>query len=554
MTLIALMMLAADPMAELPEVVLLDFTASYCGPCKEMVPTIQAMEKAGFPIRKVDITAHPTISRQFQVEKIPTFILLVNGQEKDRLVGRRSEDELRSMMIEARDELREQRKVAREANAPKPDVRVASAKDQPGGLGGLFDRIRKGLGGRRQNQGFQHPTYTVRGQSPEPPAGETAGDIAMAATVRVRVTKPGNKEDVGTGSVVHSTVETSTILTCAHLFHDFVQGSTVEIEVFRDDKTLKYPARVLGANEKSDLAILQIQNNTLLPTVEIASLDVSVASGDSAFSIGCSSGELPTALSIEVVDIDRYIGPSNIVCTVDPAVGRSGGGLFNSNGQLIGVCSCADRDQHEGLYMARQPIVELFKNTKLTHLLTRSDDSVSPPEFAGTDKSDENSFDEMFAGVDVESGMDNDSELTSLLKDLEESPALSSEERNELTQVASRDQAGSMSTSAVEITVIVDSGDSSQPKDMIVIQRPSPWLLELLTGSSSGTQQLTAARKADLSGTSAPQLPRTGKRTSEVVSQRRVTKPTVRRPENLNPTRRRRRSGAVQTRTAASAL
>jgi hypothetical protein len=551
MTLIALMMLAADPMAELPEVVLLDFTASYCGPCKEMVPTIQAMEKAGFPIRKVDITAHPNISRQFQVEKIPTFIVLVNGQEKNRLVGRRSGDELQNMMIEARDELREQRRPPQEANAPKPDVRVASAKEQPGGLGGLFDRIRKGLGGRRQNEGFQYPTYTVRGQSPEPQPREAAGDIAMAATVRVRVTKPGNKEDVGTGSVVHSTAATSTILTCAHLFHDSVRGSTVEIEVFRDGKTLKYPARVLGANEKSDLAILQIQNNTLLPTVEIASLDTSVASGDSAFSIGCSNGELPTPLSIEVVDIDRYKGPSNIVCTVDPAVGRSGGGLFNSNGQLIGVCSCADRDQHEGLYMARQPIVELFKNAKLTHLLTRTDDSASPPEFAGTDKADGNSFDEMFADVEAEPDMDNDSEMTSLLRDLEESPVAQSEERDALTRVASRDQAASMNSSPVEITVIVDSGNSSQPKDMIVIQRPSPWLLELLTGESSGTQQLTAARKVKLTRTSAPQLPRASKRNSAAASERRVTEPSVGRSRNSSG---RRRFSAVRTRTAGSSL
>jgi hypothetical protein len=549
MTLIALLMLAADPMAELPEVVLLDFTASYCGPCKEMVPTIQSMEKAGFPIRKVDITTHPTISRQFQVEKIPTFILLVNGQEKNRLVGRRSEDELRSMVIEARDELLEQRKATREANAPKPDVRVASAKDQPGGLGGLFDRIRKGFGGRRQNQRFQYPTY--RGQSPEPPSGGAAGDVAMAATVRVRVTKPGNKEDVGTGSVIHSTVETSTILTCAHLLHDFVRGSTVEIEVFRDGKTLKYPARVLGANEKSDLAILQIQNNTLLQTVEIASLDVPVASGDSAFSIGCSNGELPTPLSIEIVDMDRYIGPSNIVCTVDPAVGRSGGGLFNSNGQLIGVCSCADRDQHEGLYMARQPIVELFNKAKLTHLLTRSDDSVSSPEFAATDRSDDTSFDEMFADVEVESGMDNDFEITSSLRNLEKSPAAPSGARDELTQVIFRDQASSMSSSPVEITVIVDSGDSSQPKDMIVIQRPSPWLLELLTGNSSGTQQLTAVRKAELSRTSAPQLPRASKRSSADVSQRRLTRPSVRRQENPSGGR---RYGTVRRRSAAFSL
>ena len=263
------MMLAADPLAAnplaepLPEVVLLDFTASYCGPCQEMVPAIQSMEKDGFPIRKVDTTRNPSIVKQFDVQSIPAFILLVNGQEKKRIVGKCSGEQLRRIMIEEHNKLRAQRRSAEEVTPSLPDPQPVAQKQRPGGLQGLFAMIRNGFGGRTQNTGFLHPTF--RAQSPEPLPAESDAEDAMAATIRVRVTKQGNKEkeDVGTGSVIHSMPETSTILTCAHLFYDLGQGSTIEVEVFRDGRTLRYPAEIVATGNRDDgldVAILQIQN------------------------------------------------------------------------------------------------------------------------------------------------------------------------------------------------------------------------------------------------------------------------------------------------------
>jgi len=474
-----------------------------------MVPTIQKMQERGYPVRKVDITQHPDVSRRFHVDKIPTFILLVNGQEKKRLVGLQSGDELRRLMIEARDELHAQKSEEKTApTRPDPQTVTPSQPQQPGGLRGLFARIRQGLGGSPQNTGFQHPTF--RAQSPEPLPAAAAGERAMAASVRVRVTGSDNKEDLGTGSVIHSTAEMSTILTCAHLFHDFGRSATVEVEVFRDGSTFGYPARVLEADEKSDLAILQIQNNTPLPVVEVAPSDVPVTAADSAFSVGCNHGQPPTHLPIKIVDIDRYTGPSNIVCTVDPAVGRSGGGLFNSNGQLIGVCSCADRDRHEGLYMGRQPIVDLFHRAKLSHLLTRTADTRQPPDFAS--HSESNAEDELIAELfgeeadELVSGSDTGFEQAlAEAESLQEQP---DDQSKTFAAVVDRDQTRSMNSSPVEITVIVDSPDGSQPKDVIVIKRPSPWLLELLTGEApNGGQQIASVQKTDLSSVS-PQIHR----------------------------------------------
>ena len=238
MTLIALTMFATNPLAEpLPEIVMLDFTASYCGPCQEMVPVIQKMQKAGFPIRKVNLSQHPDISRRFQVEKIPTFILLVNGQEKKRVVGKCSERELRHIMNAEYDALHPERKADKEV-ASAPDPPPVARGQRPGGLQGLFARIREGFGDRPQNTGFERPI--CRAQSPDPLLEEAAGKIGMAATVRIRVTKQLSKEDVGTGSIIHSTPEQSTILTCAHLFRDPDPDSKIEADVFSGGETFRY--------------------------------------------------------------------------------------------------------------------------------------------------------------------------------------------------------------------------------------------------------------------------------------------------------------------------
>ena len=75
MKLIALMMMAAAPTGQPPQdIVLLDFTAGYCQPCKQMVPVLQRMEKNKFPIRKIDITEQPDLARQYNLDRIPASI------------------------------------------------------------------------------------------------------------------------------------------------------------------------------------------------------------------------------------------------------------------------------------------------------------------------------------------------------------------------------------------------------------------------------------------------------------------------------------------------
>jgi thioredoxin 1 len=72
------------------KVVLVDFWATWCGPCKMIAPVLEeiAAEKAGvLRVAKIDVDANPATARDYQVVSIPTLILFKNGQPVRRIVG-----------------------------------------------------------------------------------------------------------------------------------------------------------------------------------------------------------------------------------------------------------------------------------------------------------------------------------------------------------------------------------------------------------------------------------------------------------------------------------
>ena len=276
------------------------------------------------------------------------------------------------------------------------------------------------------------------------------------------------------------------------------------VDVFRDGEVLKYPAEIIGGDHDADVAFLKIQNASPLPTAPIAS-QLRLQRQESVFSIGCNNGDLPTRLNMKVIEVDRYEGPQNIVCTNDPVQGRSGGGIFNTKGELVGVCSGAFRKAKEGLYTGVRPIRDLALQHKLSYLTavpnspfkTAQVPSAPPPDTNAFEDND--IFDELFE--------ENPSPFSETDR-LEGAPVFNDTAPQEMpdpfaTSAPPETAFASVINSApTEITVIIDSKDPTKGKRVVVIPRPSPWLLKLLTGESSGAAGVADSRSARLSATS----------------------------------------------------
>ena len=83
--------------------VLVDFWATWCGPCKMIAPYVEEMAKeyAGkMKIGKIDVDTNPKIATQYGVMSIPTVIFLKKGKVMDQLVGALSKLDLKRKIEE----------------------------------------------------------------------------------------------------------------------------------------------------------------------------------------------------------------------------------------------------------------------------------------------------------------------------------------------------------------------------------------------------------------------------------------------------------------------
>lgn len=83
--------------------VLIDFFATWCGPCKKLAPILkQVKDNLGerITILKIDVDKNQELSSKYQVRGVPTMILFQNGKQLWRQSGVLSKDEIIKTIIE----------------------------------------------------------------------------------------------------------------------------------------------------------------------------------------------------------------------------------------------------------------------------------------------------------------------------------------------------------------------------------------------------------------------------------------------------------------------
>ena len=80
--------------------VLVDFWATWCGPCRMMAPVVEELdaEHPEYKFGKVNVDEQPELAQAFGIASIPTLLVIRDGRTVNRAVGVRSKEEILQML------------------------------------------------------------------------------------------------------------------------------------------------------------------------------------------------------------------------------------------------------------------------------------------------------------------------------------------------------------------------------------------------------------------------------------------------------------------------
>ncbi|MCA9240566.1 MAG: trypsin-like peptidase domain-containing protein, partial [Planctomycetales bacterium] len=338
------------------EMTLLKFSIPGCRPCQQMEPVINRLESEGFQVKRIDGARSPEIARQFRVMRYPTFIVLAGRQEIKRMEGMVPYQTLRQLL----------------ASAPPQTAAPATFSKEYEGL------IRPVTNVEPARPAV--PRIDIPGAAQRAPMAQQPSRIELAmlaSTVRMRV-EDESGHSFGTGAIVDARQGEALVLTCAHLFRDsngraMGRPQNVTVEVYQGGRVVERTplSHILSCNFDSDVALVSFRPTTSVSPARIAASPESSQQGAEVLSVGCDRGADPTVRRSRVTAVNRYLGAANVTATGPPVEGRSGGPLFNTAGEVVGVCNAADHEDNEGIYAALPAIHAALDQLHLSAIYQR---------------------------------------------------------------------------------------------------------------------------------------------------------------------------------------